>query len=239
MRERIKLGRRWKRQDYSTTAIILARLLLGRVLVRTLDDGTILAGRIVETEAYCGETDAASHAFRGRRTPRNEAMYAAPGAAYVYFTYGMHFCMNVVCGRENQPLAVLLRALEPLAGADVMRRLRSAGSRLGARSLPDRLLCSGPARLCQALAIDRSLNHENLVSSRRLFITEPAMAPRSRRIVRTPRIGIGYAGEWANKPLRFLLQDSEHVSVRTPTGRARPKPPRRNGQPGRLRPMGV
>src|SRR5262245_46221232 len=114
-------GERWPREAFAGSAISLARRLLGAVLVRVLDDGEVLAGRIVETEAYLGVRDAASHAYKGRRTERNEAMYARPGTAYVYFTYGMHYCMNVVCGKEDVPAAVLLRALEPLAGLERMR----------------------------------------------------------------------------------------------------------------------
>ena len=94
----------------------LARRLLGQRLVRTLGDGTRLAGIIVETEAYLGVRDRAAHSFGGRRTPRNESMFARPGTAYVYFTYGMHHCVNVVCGRRDEPVAVLIRALEPVEG---------------------------------------------------------------------------------------------------------------------------
>jgi len=222
--------------------MVLARRLLGSVLVRVLDDGTVLAGRIVETEAYCGEIDEASHAYKRRRTARNEAMYSAPGTAYVYFTYGMHFCMNVVCGREGQPLAVLLRALEPLAGIEAMRQRRSVHPGKSARAVrppADRHITSGPARLCQAMHIDRALNGEDLVRSQRLYIAEYAGPRHAGRVVRGPRIGIGYAGEWVDRPLRFYFEESEHVSVRP---RKRPKGrdlPQRNGQRGRLRPMGV
>lgn len=210
--------RRWVRSDYTTTSVRLARLLLGRILVRVLD-GETLAGRIVETEAYCGIKDAASHAYRARRTERNEAMYDQPGTAYIYFTYGMHYCMNVVCGEVGDPQAVLLRALEPIAGLDTMRQLRGVhpGKSLRtARTPKDKELCSGPARLCQALAITRALNAIDMARSDVLFITEPINTPlpRPREIHRTPRIGIDYAGDWTAKPLRFLIGGSGHSGPR-------------------------
>src|SRR5690606_26066686 len=114
-------------RDYATDSIALARRLLGCRLVRVLDDGVRLTGVIVETEAYCGAADLASHAVGGRRTARNEAMYAKAGTSYVYFTYGMHFCFNVVCGEVDVPLAVLVRALEPVEGIGEMKRRRAAG----------------------------------------------------------------------------------------------------------------
>jgi DNA-3-methyladenine glycosylase len=235
------IGRRWQREDYAASSVALAKKLLGRILVRVLD-GELLAGRIVETEAYCGVRDAASHAYRGRRTERNEAMYDAPGTAYVYFTYGMHYCMNVVCAETGDPHAVLLRALEPLTGIETMRRLRGVHPGKARRALripPDRELCSGPARLCQALAITRTLNALDMAESDTLFIAEPAPGlalPRPREILRTPRIGIDYAGTWAKRPMRFLISGSGHVS-RAPVvnGAPRPNPARRTRRPAPLR----
>lgn len=227
---------RLTRADFAVDSTTLARALIGRVLVRVLPDGTRLAGIIVETEAYLGVKDAASHAYKGRRTPRNESMYARAGTAYVYFTYGMHFCFNVVCGggeREgiDDPHAVLIRALEPIEGIERMRELRAPRPGRARRDEPRpemklTALCSGPARLCQAMAIDRGLNGVDLVTGGELFIREPAAAeagadlkPRRRTIVRDARIGIAYSGEWAAKPLRFVLRDNPHVSV--PPGRGR------------------
>ncbi len=210
------IGVRWGRAEFAGSAVSLARRLIGSVLVRVLDDGTVLAGRIVEAEAYLGVKDAASHAYRGRRTVRNEAMYARPGTAYVYFTYGMHYCMNVVCGREGVPAAVLLRALEPVEGVETMRRLRSVRPGKDTRPLrhaADRALCSGPARLCQAMRIARDLNGVDLVDGASLYIAQPggSLGPIG-PVVRTPRIGIGYAGEWVEAKLRFLAEGSSHVS---------------------------
>ena len=124
------MPRRLGRRFYSTDSATLAQALIGRVLVRALEDGTRLAGVIVETEAYLGVEDRAAHAFGGRRTARNESMYGPPGTAYVYFTYGMHFCFNVVCGRRDEPVAVLIRALQPIEGMD--RMLAHRLSRRGA-----------------------------------------------------------------------------------------------------------
>ena len=116
--------------DLARPPAACARALLGCTLVRTLPTGEQLAGVIVETEAYGGSRDAASHSYRGRRTPRNESMYGPPGTAYVYFTYGMHFCFNVVCGRADEGVAVLVRALEPTAGIEtVCESSKGAGAR--------------------------------------------------------------------------------------------------------------
>lgn len=214
---------RWKRADFATDPKRLARALLGQRLVRILDDGARLAGIIVETEAYLGERDRAAHSFGGRRTARNESMYQRPGTAYVYFTYGMHFCMNVVCGSEGEPVAVLLRALMPVEGLDEMRRHRSGKRRRGAAPLRDTDLCSGPAKLCQALRIDRALDGEDLVASPRLFIERAAgeggradadggVEIRRRDVARSARVGVSYAGEWAARPLRWFLSGNPHVS---------------------------
>ncbi|NGP52021.1 DNA-3-methyladenine glycosylase [Thioalkalivibrio sp. XN8] len=193
---------RLSRKFYQRDATTLARALLGQVLVRVLDDGTRLAGRIIETEAYLGVEDKAAHSYGGRHTPRNAAMWGPAGHAYVYFIYGMHYCMNVVARRPGAPEAVLLRGLEPLEGLEFMRARRAG--RIPAVRLEPRDLCSGPARLAQALAIDRALDHADLVTGEALFIERGRRVPPD-RIVATPRIGVGYAEEWAQQPLRFVL----------------------------------
>jgi DNA-3-methyladenine glycosylase len=195
-------GERLTRRFYRRDPVTLARALLGQVLVRKLVDGKVLAGRIVETEAYLGIEDRAAHSFGGRRTARNESMWRDAGHLYVYFTYGMHWCVNVVADREGVPTACLLRALEPLEGIEQMKKRR------GRERATE--LCSGPAKLAQALAIERSLDGIDLVESEVLYIVR---GPRlNGTIEQSPRIGVSYAGEWAGKPLRFYVSGSPHVS---------------------------
>ncbi len=199
------------RSVYQRASPDLAKALLGQTLVRVLN-GVRLAGRIVETEAYCGVKDKAAHAFAGRRTARNESMYAAAGAAYVYFTYGMHHCFNVVAGEIDEPVAVLIRALEPTEGHERMTVHRASKR---AAPLKDTDLCSGPAKLCQALAIDRTLDGEDLTTSTRIFIEKTRQGPIDpATLVNRPRIGVDYAEEWATRPLRWYIRGSAHVSVR-------------------------
>jgi DNA-3-methyladenine glycosylase len=132
---------------------LVARELLGKLLVRAEDDGTVLAGRIVETEAYFGDEDPASHAYR-RRTARNAAMFGPPGRAYVYLIYGMHECVNAVCGMEGDPSAVLIRALEPVLGREHMAAARGLDA-----DCKDKLIAGGPARLAEALGITRARDY--------------------------------------------------------------------------------
>jgi DNA-3-methyladenine glycosylase len=200
-----RMADRLARGFYHREVVTVARALLGQRLVRVVG-GQRLSGVIVEVEAYLGVPDRAAHTHGGRHTPRNASMWGPGGHAYVYFTYGMHHCMNVVAGRAGQPVAALLRALEPQEGIDVMRGLRAKAAR-------DTDLCSGPAKLCQAMAIDRRLDGCDLVTGPDLFIESVRhRAHRSTRIAVTPRIGVAYAGDWAAKPLRFYLKDNPHVS---------------------------
>ena len=167
-----------------------ARRLLGCVLERELD-GRVLRGKITEVEAY-DQTDAASHSYRGK-TERTAVMFGPAGYLYVYFTYGMHYCCNIVVGDEGHGAAVLIRALEPLEGLDVIRERRHGRS--------DAELTDGPAKLCQAFGIDRRLNgHDLRASPLRLLPGEPAAAE---DILITPRIGIGKA---VDVPWRFVLK---------------------------------
>lgn len=206
-------SRRLTRRDLSLGAPELARFLIGRRLVRILPSGERLSGLIVETEAYLGVPDRAAHSYGGRRTPRTEPMFGPPGTAYVYFTYGMHHCMNVAAAPEGDPVAVLLRALEPQEGLETMARHRGAGA--GARgrgAIRPQDLCSGPGKLCQALAVDRSFSGVDLTASGELFLEAGVGSAPPERLVNTPRIGVGYAGEWAAAPLRWYLAGSPHVS---------------------------
>jgi len=185
-----------QRSDLEGGPLAVAPRLLNKVLVHGSR-----SGRIVEVEAYHGANDAASHAFRGP-TPRTAVMFGPAGFLYVYFTYGMHWCANVVCGPEGEAAAVLIRALSPLAGRAAMRRARPA-----ARS--ERDLCNGPAKLCQALGITGSLNGADLLAERGAVRLLDDGTPPPRRPGRGTRIGIKEATE---KPWRFWVPGDAHVS---------------------------
>ena len=195
-----KLGRSFYARD---DTLLVARELLGKRLVVPAADGARVSGLIVETEAYMGPEDKASHAFGGRRTARNETMYALGGAVYVYFIYGLHHQFNVVTGAAGVPHAVLVRALEPEEGVDVMR---------ARRGLEDvRRLTSGPGKLCQALGLDRGYSGEDLTRAR-AWIEDAGRRLGPGEIARGPRIGIDYAQEYAAKPWRFWVKGNPFVS---------------------------
>ena len=182
---------------------VIARDLLGKVLV-TCFEGMKTSGRIVETEAYAGVTDRASHAFGGRLTERTRVMYAPGGLSYVYLCYGMHHLCNVVTNVVDVPHAVLIRALEPMDGVDVMQR------RTGGR-LRETQLCSGPGRLSKALGI--STQHTGLpLSGDCFFIGDDGYVRDESVILATPRIGVDYAGDDAELPYRFILRGHPCVS---------------------------
>ena len=193
------------RRSYLQPTLRVARALLGKTLVHDTAEGRT-AGRIVEVEAYRGPADRAAHSSGGRRTPRNEVMYGPAGHAYVYFIYGMYFCMNVVCQPAGVPEAVLLRALEPLEGIALMRQRRSLPDG------PEWRLCRGPGALCRALGITRVENGVDLVHGPLRILDAPPVP--AGRVVRTPRIGVGYAGAHAALPWRFVLRGSPAVSGR-------------------------
>ncbi len=193
------------RSFYRRPSLEVAPDLLGRTLVRELPDGTRLAASIVETEAY-REDDPASHSYRGR-TARTDVMFGPPGRLYVYFTYGMHFCMNVVTGEDGEGSAVLLRAAEPIEGLDRMAEHRGLAD--------PRLLCAGPGRLCQAFAVGKEQKGADLVRGQALRIEWGLSVPPG-GVVTGPRIGISVATE---QPWRFVVAGSRFLS-RGP--RARP-----------------
>ena len=191
------------REFYARSDVLeVARDLLGKKLVVPANNGSRVAGIIVETEAYRGPEDRASHAWNSRRTRRTETMYGLGGTAYVYFVYGMYNQFNVVTNVEDIPHAVLVRALEPVEGLQIIRRRR------GGRS--DRELASGPGKLCVALGIDRRLDGADLLG-RRVWIEE-AERISPREIASGPRIGIDYAEGWVAKPWRFWIRDNPYVS---------------------------
>jgi DNA-3-methyladenine glycosylase len=189
---------RLRRAFYPRDAVTLARDLLGRVLFFESPAG-LLAGRIVETEAYTGTADPASHAYRGV-TARNTVMFGPAGYAYVYFTYGMHHCLNVVAERRGTAGAVLLRALEPLWGLGVMRGHGLQGA--------DERLCSGPGKICKAFGL--TLQHNGLDLTRGPLGIAAGRAVDDRQVKVGPRIGISRA---ADLPYRFTIAGSRSVSV--------------------------
>lgn len=222
-------------------------MLIGAWLVRDGDVPSRRVGRIVETEAYLGPEDRASHARVGR-TARNAAMFGSPGHAYVYRVYGMYTCLNVVCGPPGAASAVLIRAVQPLEGEEAMRAARvrhdlaarratrhadgdpAARERIATRvaRLSVAALASGPGLVGAALSVETALDGMDLCSiDAPLHLEEPPDRPALARIGESPRIGIAYAGEpWVSLPLRFFLVDEPAVSGRSTSGRALRRTPR-------------
>jgi DNA-3-methyladenine glycosylase len=184
----------------------VARDLLGGLLVRRAGGG-FAAGIIIEVEAYCGPRDLASHAAGSRRTARNEVMYGPAGHAYVYFTYGMHHCLNVVTRGAGVAEAVLIRAVTPIAGLAAMRARRGQTERYATFRL-----ARGPGNLCRAFGIDRTLNGADLTAS--ALTIHPARSFAPSEVRRTARIGIDYAGAYVDKPWRLCVRDEPAVSGR-------------------------
>lgn len=198
--------RRLTKGFYERDALTVARDLIGCVFVRRLPHAT-LAVRLVETEAYRGEQDPGSHGFRGM-TPRTRTMFGPPGRLYVYFTYGMHWCVNVVCGPTGACEAVLLRAGEPIDGTAVMRENRNG---IG----DDRLLASGPARLAQAMGISKPNDGDSLLRGGSFYCASDKLTEsfRSAEIAQTPRIGLA-TGRGDDIPWRFVVPGHPHASRR-------------------------
>jgi len=190
------------RSFYLDPPDVVARRLLGKLITRRLD-GQSLTGRIVEIEAYLGLDDPAAHSYSGK-TPRNAVLFGPPGFAYVYFIYGMHYCLNFSCQPEGHGAGVLVRALEPVAGLDTMARLRKLPS-----SANPRLLTSGPGRLCQALDITRAAHNGLDVTSRTSILQVLDDGYEPDLIRSTPRIGISKAIE---HPLRFVIEGNAFLS---------------------------
>jgi DNA-3-methyladenine glycosylase len=208
------MKKRLNRKFYNRSTLKVAKELLGKYLVNE-KDGNYVSGKIVETEAYIGPDDPASHAYRGV-TPRNKVMFGDPGYAYIYFTYGMHHCLNFVTEREGFPAAVLIRALEPADGIEIMKERR--------KTKDLKSLTNGPAKLCQALGIDRTLNGADLCSDI-IYVEDRGLnhavqargmkhmvhthGDKPTKIVATSRIGIK---EGKEKKWRFYIANNEFVS---------------------------
>lgn len=192
------------RDFYLQDTVTVARALLGCTLWRRIGR-QLLAARIVETEAYLGANDFAAHTRKGLRTERNEAMYLPGGHAYVYFTYGMHFCMNVVTQEADIAEAVLLRGAQPVKGIEAIQERRPKARR-------EFDLMNGPGKICAAMGIDRELDGEPL-DGKRLWLTAREAEIADDDIAVTPRIGVDNSGDAAHWPLRFFLRGNRYVSA--------------------------
>jgi DNA-3-methyladenine glycosylase len=200
---------RLSREFYNRDTVEIARALLGKYLARRLPEG-LLVGRITETEAYVGRCDKACHAYQYRKTERTVTMFGPPGHAYIYLIYGMYHCLNLVTEPEGEPSAVLIRALEPVAGTDTMRRLR-----YGERPMTvyrQRNFLNGPGKVCQALDLTRAENGLDLTGDT-LFVCDaaedmglPCPDHLPEQILAGPRIGVDYAEEDRDLPWRFRLE---------------------------------
>ena len=204
---------RLSREFYAGDTVEAARNLLGKILVRRMETGELLAGRITETEAYIGRCDKACHAYNYRRTTRTETLFAPPGHAYIYLIYGMYHCLNFVTEPEGEPAAVLLRGIQPLAGMETMQRLRYGDKPLTPYRLAHFL--DGPGKVCQALGLTRQENGLDLTENT-LFLCDspediglscPILPPETMRS--GPRIGIDYAEEARDFPWRFWLEPTQ------------------------------
>jgi len=190
------------RDFYERNTLKVAKELLGKYLVHVTSEATLI-GKIVETEAYCGFNDAAAHSYKGLRSNRTEVMFGPGGYAYVYLIYGMYYCFNIVTSSIGNPEAVLIRALEPVSGIDVMKKNRKTDNLYN--------LCSGPGKLCIAMNITKEHNNVDLCGNE-LYLLDNSKVPED-NIISAPRINIDYAGEAKNYPWRFVIKDSKYLSV--------------------------
>jgi DNA-3-methyladenine glycosylase len=195
-----------KKEFYQQEVLTVAKELLGKILVHESDEGAAV-GRIVETEAYMGPEDQAAHSSGGRRTTRNDVMYGPKGHAYVYFIYGLYWCFNLTAGNvPGKPEAVLLRALEPVAGEDIMIKRR------GVERGTANNLTNGPSKLCMAMGISKIQNKADITTPP-LYVNNASLIPQT-EIVETTRVGVDYSGEWKNRPWRFYIKGNRYVSVK-------------------------
>jgi DNA-3-methyladenine glycosylase len=206
----LRVAPRLTRDFFNRDAVTVARELLGKLLVRR-EGRQLLAGRIVEAEAYLGAADPASHAFNGR-TPRNAVMFGPPGHAYIYFIYGNHYCTNVSCMGEGDAEAVLLRALEPVAGISAMAANRDLDLPANPKATQLRLISSGPGRLSEALRITRDRDNGKDFTAARSDLWFADDGYRVAKLNVTPRIGINEANKAVNEPLRFVVGGNPYVS---------------------------
>ena len=203
---------RLSRNFYDGDTVEIAKKLLGKILVRRLN-GELLAGRITETEAYIGRCDKACHAYNYRKTERTSTMFLSPGHAYIYFIYGMHYCLNFVTEPEGEPSAVLIRAIEPIAGIDTIRQLRFGDKPLTPYRRNN--FMNGPGKVCQGLALTKAENRLDLTGDT-LFVCDspadiglPCPVPAAEKLCCGKRIGVDYAEEAKDFPWRFWLEKED------------------------------
>lgn len=197
------------KQFYKQGALTLAKELLGKIIVREVDSITLRA-KIVETEAYVGEIDKASHAYNGRRTERTEPLFREGGISYVFFIYGKYYCFNVISGIENKGEGVLIRAVEPLNEFDYLSQKRFDENYDELSESKKKALTNGPSKLCMALSIDKSDNYKNLYEKGDLYIEDGE--GKKFKVVETKRIGIDYAEEAIDFPWRFYIKGNKYIS---------------------------
>ena len=196
-----------KRGFYEHDIFAVAKELLGKTIVHETPEG-VVSGKIVETEAYLGPEDKASHAFGGRRTGRTETQFGPKGHAYIYLIYGLYYCFNTTAGKvPGKPEAVLFRALEPLEGIELMQKRRPAAKGNVKK------LANGPSKLCMAMGLSKKQNGADLCVPP--FYIEEGARVSEKDVVLTTRIGVDYAYEWKHKPWRFYIKDNEFVSIKT------------------------
>lgn len=201
--------KRLPREFYTQPTLKVAKQMLGKYLVRKIGRKK-LVGKIVETEAYIGPQDKASHAFGGKRTERNKAEWLIGGHIYIYLVYGMYWQLNVSTGAEGEPECVLIRALEPIIDKNPKaqepnnKQIQNPKSKI-------LKLANGPGKLCRWMKLDKSFYGEDLTKSKRIWLTEGEKIKPS-QIVASKRIGIDYAKEWAKKPWRFYIKDNQFIS---------------------------
>jgi len=199
------------REFYARETLQVAKELLGKILVHEVN-GVKLRGKIVETEAYIGSIDKACHAYGGKHTPRLTTLYGRPGIAYVYFIYGMYHCFNVITKEEGFPEGVLIRAIEPIDGLDVMSKLRFKKEYNEITKAQIKNLTSGPSKLCIAMNINKENNKQDLCTSE-LYIEDPVEKEKV-EIIEAKRIGIDYAEEAKDFLWRFYIKNNIWVSVK-------------------------
>jgi DNA-3-methyladenine glycosylase len=196
-----------QRTFYQQNPLTVAQALLGKILVHETPEGTV-SGRIVETEAYLGPEDKASHAYGGKRTARTETQFGPKGHAYIYLIYGMYYCFNTTAGQvAGKPEAIFFRAIEPLDGIELMKKRRpTANGKVAA-------LANGPSRLCMAMGINKTHNGTDL-TTKPFYIKDDGTTVPADQIASAPRIGVDYADDWKHQPWRFYIKNNHYVSVR-------------------------